>query len=357
MSSQGESSITSALRTGKRLKEFDSLFYMRDSIRRQYILDRYLKRLPKGDVKLNTAFQTRIEIGTDNGDDEDLREAYQRGWIDYQDILKYYKPSTEGVFPPNLLKRQDIIMGNLVKKTSLPKSTGIKLTQSLQERKKTNFDDIKEFEAFFESLEKKEKGRNTKSDLILLSKGFSKLAVGDKKEKNRFISMKKQLSNVKKTNIKLTNEPKKVVSKKIPMWKKEQIAENYKNERYKKAEEKRDAYFSRGRLSQGLSKEEKLKKVEEDLKFLGLSGLKRNILELKSREDKKRPAIFLGEQPNKSLKRKASVSSSGSSRKSSGSVYSPSTKSSAGSSRKSSVSGYSSPGSTQSEKELWSDSY
>lgn len=353
MSSQGESSITSVSRSGKRLKEFDSLFYMRDGIRRQYILDRYLKRLPKGDVKLNTAFQTRIEIGTDNGDDEDLQEAHQRGWIDYQDILKYYKPSSEGVMPPNLLKRQDIIMKNLVKKTSLPKTPKVVKKTSLPKKKEINFENKKEFDEFFEKFEKKEKVRNTKTDETLLEKGFSKMKLSNEKKKNILSSLRKQTDRLKKSNIKLTSEPG-VVSKKIPMWKKEQIAENYKNERYKKAEEKRDAYFSRGRITQGLTQKEQLKKVEEDLELLGLSGLKRNIMELKTREDKKRPSIFLGERP---LKRKASTGSAGSSRKSSMSASIPSPKSSIGSSRKGSVSGYSSPGSEKSEKELWSDSY
>lgn len=355
MSSNGESSITKITRTGKRQKEFDSLFYMRDSIRRQYILDRYLKRLPKGDVKLNTAFQTRAEIGTDTGDDEDLREAYQRGWIGYEDILKYYKPNSKGDFPPNLLKRQDIIMKNLIEKTVENKTLPSSKSPSSYKKRKINLEDKKEFEAFFKSLEKIEKVRSTKTDDILLSKGFSKLSVNNKKEKNKFDVMKKQRYNLKKIISKTLEDPKSIVSKKIPMWKKEQNAENYKNEKYKKSEEKKDKYFSRGRLPQNLTEKEKLKNIEEDLKFLGLVGLKRNILELKTKENKRRPTIFLGKT---TLKRKASNGSRKSSVTSSRKSSNAGSRGSVGSSRKSSVnsvSGYSSPSSAKSEKDLWSD--
>lgn len=376
MSSQGESSISKVSRSGKRQKEFDSLFYMRDSLRRQYILDRYLKRLPKGDVKLNTAFQTRVEIGTDAGDDEDLKEAYQRGWIGYQDILKYYKPNSEGVFPPNLLKRQDIIMKDLVKKTILPKSTtpSDKKTSEYKKRK-INLEDKKEFEEFFKKLEKT---RSTKTNDILLPKGFAKLSLKkNNKEEKRLTVLKKQLIKSKGENIALSEvdrlasiETKKQIQKrekkqekdkkereakkamKFPMWKKEQNAENYKNERYKKEEEKRDSYFLRGRPTQGLTKKEKLKLFEEEFKLFGLSSLKRNIAELKKREDARRPVIFLDESGKETKKRKASTSSNGSSRKSSVSSYTPSRKSSTGDSRKSSVSGYGSPSSPESNKDL-----
>lgn len=355
MSTKGESSIVKVSRNGMRQKEFDSLFYMRDALRRQYILDRYLKRLPKAGVKLNTAFQSRTEIGTDKGDDEDLLEAYQREWIGYEDILKYYTPSAKGVVPPNLLKRQDIIMANLIRKSSLPKSTSVKSSPEYKKRK-VNLEDKKEFEAFFDSLQKKEKGsRSTKTDDILLNKGFSKMSVNDTKLRNKFKMMMQQVKTVNKKIKKDTEEPKSV-SRNIPMWKKAQDAENYKNENYNKLQEKRDKIFSRGRLTQGLTNEEKIKSIEKNLELLGLTGLKRNILELKTKEDKRRSTIFTGEQ---SLKRKASTgsrrSSIGSSKKSSVG----SRRGSLGSKKSSvnSVSGYSSPGSTKSSKDLWSDSY
>jgi hypothetical protein len=380
MSSKGESSITKVSRNGMRQKEFDSLFYMRDALRRQYILDRYLKRLPKGGVKLNTAFQARTEIGTDKGDDEDLTEAYQRGWIDFQDILKYYTPSSEGVVPPSLLKRQDIIMTNLIRKSSLPK-TRTSLKKPSKE-KKVNMDDKKEFDAYFDSLEKKEKGkRSTKTTEILLNKGFSNMSVNDTKIRNKFKKLKTDLSKSKQENIKLSEikpDPKetdkqakkrkekeekdkkqreKEKAMKFPMWKKAQDAENYKNEKYNKVQDSRNKLFLRGRLTQGLTNKEKIKSIEDDLKLLGLTSLKRNISELKTREDKRRSTIFLG---NLSLKRKASSGSRKSSISSSKKSSVSSRRGSTGSRRSSvnSVSGYSSPvSSTKSSKDLWSDSY
>ena len=292
-------SLKKVVRQGTRKNEFDSLFYIRDDIRRQYILDRYLKRLPKSG-KLNTAQNRRIEYEMEVGaeskkhDDEDLEEAYQRGWIDQEDIAKYYKLIKSQDLPPSLLPREKIIMTSSRK--SIKNKTPKKISSHLSKRKKIDVENKKEFDEFFDKLMKKEKNKN--SNIKLVQKGFSDMSI-KKNAKSVLKSIKNSQAKVKtaeeKKNLKILEELGEIKGKTKPMWRRALDAENYKNEKYINNSKRTDERFSRGRIQQGMTKDD-MKKLEKTLKMLSLkTPLQRNIAETKEKDKRRRGTIFLGD--------------------------------------------------------------
>jgi hypothetical protein len=339
---KAESSVKKVVRVGSRKNEFDSLFYTRDDIRRQYVLDRYLKRLPKNG-KLNTAQSRRTEYEIEVGaiskkhDDEDLEEAYQRGWIDQEDIAKYYKPIKSQDMPPSLLPREKIIMSSS-RKSVVQKISKKGLNQP-SKRTKLNLDNKADFDKFFDSLAKKEKIK--KSNVKLVNKGFSDLQVKQKKVNSLLKTIKNSQIKAKdmeeRKNFKILEELGGIKGKVKPMWRRALDAENYKNETYTSNAKKTDERFARGRLQQGMTKDD-MKKLEKTLKMLSLkTPLQRNIAELKEKEKARRGTILLGDTPINLKRRRSSGSSVKSSKKSSAGS---STRSRRGSSTSSKISSY-----------------
>lgn len=183
-------SIFKVERSGNRKREFDSMKYMSIDQRTQYILDRFLKRIPtENGVTLNSAMKRRqqhyIEVGAiaDAEDDEDLKEAVQRGWISKFDVVKYYTLKSGKEPKPLLPGAEQIVYSNEEVKPKATKQTSTK-TQEVNRGIK----DEKSLAEFFDKLEKDEKKSKTTTNI--LEQGFVDLSLSGANRNKIFSSIR-----------------------------------------------------------------------------------------------------------------------------------------------------------------------
>jgi hypothetical protein len=185
-------SIVKVERSGNRKREFDSMKYMSIDQRTQYILDRFLKRIPtENGVTLNSAMKRRqqhyIEVGAiaDSQDDEDLKEAVQRGWISKFDVVKYYTLRNGREPKPLLPGAEQIVYSNEEVK---PKVTYTSTSKTQTQEVNRGIKDEKSLAEFFDKLEKDEKKSKTASNI--LEQGFVDLSLSGASRNKIFSSIR-----------------------------------------------------------------------------------------------------------------------------------------------------------------------
>lgn len=219
----------------------DNIHGMISSVRIQYILDRYLKkvRLPK----------YRDAVVSKEQDIKEFKEILNLGYFTAGDLAQYYI-IRKGKIPPALNPDFESLVYKYKgkspqkkQKLSSPKASG--------SSSKINLDNPAEFKAYFEALEAQEKkNKNLSKDLV--NQGYatpSKITEKylDTIKKNMKKEIKKEIENI------IKDSQKEFKSNEFPktMYRREMDAKNYDNDAYKKS------YFKRG-TQQGLTQEEKL---------------------------------------------------------------------------------------------------
>lgn len=220
----------------------DNIHGMISSVRIQYILDRYLKkvRLPK----------YRDATVSKEQDIKEFKEILKLGYFTAGDLAQYYI-IRKGKIPPALNPDFESLVYTFKGKSPQKKKQKV---SSPKASSKINLDNPVEFKAYFEALEAQEKkNKNLSKDLV--NQGYatpSKITEKylDTIKKNMKKEIKKEIENIIKDSQKefKSNEASKT------MYRREMDAKNYDNDAYKKSSQ---MYFKRG-TQQGLTQEEKL---------------------------------------------------------------------------------------------------
>jgi hypothetical protein len=193
-------------RTGQRKKEFESLFYMGMESRVQYLLDRFLKRLPTGPgVRLNSAMQKRqqhfLQVGgiADEEDEEDLKEAVQRGWISKFDLVNYYTIRNGNEPKPLIRSAEDIVYGTneVIPKAKSP----VKISPRQPRTFGGSIVDEESLKKFFDNLEIAEGKKQSRTAKNIMDQGFADLS-GTSGRGKIFSNIRRQLKLEKSRNAK-----------------------------------------------------------------------------------------------------------------------------------------------------------
>jgi hypothetical protein len=219
----------------------DNIHGMISSVRIQYVLDRYLKK-----VKLP---KYRDATVSKEQDIKEFKEILNLGYFTAGDLAQYYI-IRKGKIPPALNPDFESLVytiGSTFKGKSPQKKQKVSSPRASGSSSKINLDNQVEFEAYFEALEAQEKkNKNLSKDLV--NQGYATPSKITKKYLDTIKkNIKKEIENIVKDSQKefKSNEFTKT------MYRREMDAKNYDNDVYKKS------YFKRG-TQQGLTKEEKL---------------------------------------------------------------------------------------------------
>lgn len=286
----------------------DNIHGMISSVRIQYVLDRYLKkvRLPK----------YRDATVSKEQDIKDFKEILNLGYFTAGDLAQYYI-IRKGKIPPALNPDFESLVYTF-KGKSPQKKQKVSSTKSSGSSSKINLDNPSEFKRYFDSLEVEEnkKGNKTLSK-NLVNQGYATPSNITKKYLDTIKkSIKKEIENIVKDSQK---EFKSTEFAKT-MYRREMDAKNYDNDDYKKS------YFKRG-TQQGLTQEEKIANQISKLSVKPKKSMPvtadeiekiRKLVDgitLKEKQLKAKKTI----RPNSPVKRKrsASISTAGSSKTSS----------------------------------------
>ena len=223
----------------------DNIHGMISSVRIQYVLDRYLKkvRLPK----------YRDATVSKEQDIKEFKEILNLGYFTVGDLAQYYV-IRKGKIPPALNPDFESLVYSLgsIKGKSPQKKQ--KVSSPKASSSKINLDNPAEFKAYFEALETQEKkNKNLSKDLV--NQGYATPSKITKKyldtiKKNMKKEIKKEIENIVKDSQKEFNTTEFAKT----MYRREMDAKNYDNDAYKKSSQ---MYFKRG-TQQGLTQEEKL---------------------------------------------------------------------------------------------------
>jgi hypothetical protein len=213
----------------------DNIHGMISSVRIQYILDRYLKkvRLPK----------YRDATVSKEQDIKEFKEILKLGYFTAGDLAQYYI-IRKGKIPPALNPDFESLVYTFKGKSPQKKKQKV---SSPKASSKINLDNPVEFKAYFEALEAQEKkNKNLSKDLV--NQGYATPSKITKKYLDTIKkNIKKEIENI------IKDSQKEFKSNEFPktMYRREMDAKNFDNDAYKKS------YFKRG-TQQGLTKEEKL---------------------------------------------------------------------------------------------------
>lgn len=222
----------------------DNIHGMISSVRIQYVLDRYLKkvRLPK----------YRDATISKEQDIKEFKEILNLGYFTVGDLAQYYI-IRKGKIPPALNPDFESLVytiGSTFKGKSPQKRQKVSSPKASGSYSKINLDNTSEFIKYFDELEAQEKkNKNISKDLI--NQGYATPSKITKKYLDTIKkNIKKEIENIVKDSQKefKSNEFTKT------MYRREMDAKNYDNDAYKKSSQ---MYFKRG-TQQGLTQEEKL---------------------------------------------------------------------------------------------------
>jgi hypothetical protein len=299
-------------------EDFEKLQGMISSVRIQYILDKYLK-------KIKLPRYRGLDIN-----EEDFKEILNRGYFTSGDLAQYYT-IRKGKIPTALNQDFERLVYShkgkapavKKRKTSSAKEIPVRRTKSniVTSISPPDFDNKKDVDRYFEELTKYEEKDLKKISKDLIAQGFAQPKNSDKK---RILSqMKKNISNEISRIVKDSEKEFKTEKRTVPMYARALDAENYDNEKYLK---NKDKFFKRG-VEMGKTRDEKMKALTEGLKTMNMKQNKQKPVTKDDLEKIRKlvKAMTIKEEEIKKMgqvKRKRSVASSNSSSRKS-SVTSP----------------------------------
>lgn len=292
-------------------EDFEKLRGMISSVRIQYILDKYLKKikLPKyRDLDIN---------------EEDFKEILNLGYFTSGDLAQYYI-IRKGKIPTALDKKFEQLVYTHKGKEPITKKR--KTGETLVIRSKSqivDFDDKKDVDRYFAELIKQEEKGMKKISKDLIAQGYAQPSNIKRKRvfdviKNK---IKREIDNIWKDFDK-DDEDFEQEKRTVPIFVRERDAENYNNPIY---QENKDKFFRRG-VEMGKTKSER-NSISEKFKMLSVKDKKQKPV---SKEDFEKirklvKAMTIKEEDIKKMgqiKRKRSIASSASSSRKS-SIASP----------------------------------